>query len=71
MRNITAVLLLAALLPPLQASADTLQGRVVGVTDGDTLTLLDAAKAKRVGLWPDPNPVPPWDYRKEKRNGGE
>lgn len=31
----------------------------------------DAARAKRVGLWADPNPVPPWDYRKAKRNGGE
>lgn len=161
-------LLLAALLFPLQTSADTLQGRVVGVTDGDTITLLDAtktqhkirvagidapekkqpfgqrskeslsdlafdkdltiewskkdrygrivgkliskqgrdlnleqvklgmawhykkyekeqspedrrlyaaaedvARGKRVGLWSDPNPVPPWDYRKMKRNGGE
>ena len=160
--------LLAALLLPLQASADTLQGHVIGVTDGDTITLLDASKtqhkirvagidapekkqpfgqrskeslsslafdkdltiewskkdrygrivgklldrrgrdlnleqvkmgmawhykkyekeqspddrrlyaaaedaarAKRVGLWSDPSPVPPWDYRKAKRSGGE
>lgn len=161
-------LFLAALLLPLQASADTLTGHVVGVTDGDTITLLDAsreqhkirlagidapekkqafgqrskealsdlafdkdltvewskkdrygrvigklinkrgqdlnleqvrsglawhykkyekeqspedrrlyaaaedaARAKRVGVWSEPNPVAPWDYRKEKRNGGE
>lgn len=161
-------LFFAALLLPLQAHSDTLQGHVVGVTDGDTITLLDAsktqykirvagidapekkqpfgqrskeslsdlafdkdiivewskkdrygrvigklinrqgrdlnleqvksgmawhykkyekeqspedrklyaaaedaAKGKRVGLWSDPNPVPPWEYRKEKRNGGE
>jgi len=163
-----SALLLAALLLPLQASADILQGRVVGVTDGDTITLLDSSKTQykirlsgidapekkqpfgqrskeslsamaygkeiyvewfkkdrygrtigklvtkqgqdinleqinsgmawhykkyekeqawedrllyaeaevraertRVGLWSAPNPVPPWEYRKEKRNGGE
>lgn len=163
-----SALLLITLFLPLQASADTLQGRVVGVTDGDTITLLDATKTQykirlsgidapekkqpfgqrskeslsalaygkelyvewfkkdrygrtigklmtkqgqdinleqinlgmawhykkyekeqsredrllyadaevraertRVGLWSDPNPVPPWEYRKEKRNGGE
>jgi endonuclease YncB( thermonuclease family) len=27
----------------------------------------DARNAKR-GLWYDPVPVPPWDYRKLKRN---
>jgi len=36
-----------------------------------TITLLDAARAKRIGLWADAAPVPPWDYRKAKRNGGE
>jgi endonuclease YncB( thermonuclease family) len=30
----------------------------------------DAARAKRVGLWADAAPVPPWDYRKAKRGGG-
>jgi len=28
---------------------------------------MDARKYKR-GLWGDPNPMPPWDYRKAKRN---
>lgn len=41
-----AALLLLALLLPLQASAGTLQGQVVGVTDGDTITLLDASKTQ-------------------------
>jgi endonuclease YncB( thermonuclease family) len=27
------------------------------------------AKSKRLGLWKDDNPVPPWDYREAKRNG--
>ena len=31
----------------------------------------DAAKGKHVGLWSDPNPVPPWEHRKAKREGGE
>lgn len=26
------------------------------------------AKAKRAGLWADPDPTPPWDWRKAKRN---
>ena len=26
-----------------------------------------AAQAQRAGLWTDPAPVPPWDYRREKR----
>jgi len=47
----------SALLLPLLASADTLTGHVEGVTDGDTITLLDAST------------VAPWDYR--KRNKGE
>lgn len=167
-RSSAAALLLAALLLPLQASADTLTGHVIGVTDGGTITLLDASKTqhkirvagidapekkqpfgqrskeslsdmaydrelsiewtkkdryerivgkligkegrdlnleqvklgmawhykkyekeqspedrrlyaaaedaaggKRLGLWSAPNSAPSWEYRKEKRNGGE
>jgi endonuclease YncB( thermonuclease family) len=29
-------------------------------------TEIEARKAKR-GLWHDPEPVPPWEYRKSKR----
>ena len=25
------------------------------------------AREKRGGLWADPDPVPPWEYRREKR----
>ena len=28
----------------------------------------DKAKAMRLGLWSDANPVPPWDYRRGKRD---
>ena len=27
----------------------------------------DAAQAQKAGLWEDPAPVPPWEWRKEKR----
>ena len=29
----------------------------------------EEARAKRVGLWKDPNPVPPWEWRSAKRSG--
>lgn len=29
------------------------------------------ARAARVGLWSQPRPVAPWDWRKEKRSGGK
>jgi endonuclease YncB( thermonuclease family) len=28
----------------------------------------EEARAKRAGLWRDPNPVPPWDWRSAKRS---
>lgn len=27
----------------------------------------NTAKARKIGLWADPNPVPPWTFRKEKK----
>lgn len=66
-------LLLATLAPPLAAHSDTLQWCTAVVTDGGAISRLDAAedvaKEKRAGLWS--NPVPPWEYRKAKSNGGE
>lgn len=31
----------------------------------------DEARSKRTGLWTDANPVPPWEWRKSRRSGGE
>jgi len=36
--------------------------------DDETLSdLEDEAKAARRGLWADPDPVPPWEWRKQRR----
>lgn len=29
-----------------------------------------AAQSARIGLWVDPNPIPPWNYRRETRQHG-
>ena len=34
------------------------------VTDHSLYRLQDAAKAAKRGLWADPNPVPPWEWRR-------
>lgn len=36
-------------------------------TDRALLDLEAAARKGRVGLWADPNPVPPWEWRAQKR----
>lgn len=36
--------------------------------DASLYVLQDTAKADRVGLWVDDNPVPPWVYRAQKRH---
>lgn len=46
MSNFTRILPLIAMLVLPAAHADTLTGRVVGITDGDTLTLLDATNTQ-------------------------
>lgn len=46
MSNFTRILALGAMLALPAAYADTLTGRVVGITDGDTLTLLDTTNTQ-------------------------
>lgn len=36
--------------------------------DSDLAALQRTARLRRLGLWADPNPVPPWDYRKSRRS---
>jgi endonuclease YncB( thermonuclease family) len=38
------------------------------VTDRSLYRLQDEAKAGRVGLWVDPDPLPPWEWRAIKRD---
>ena len=42
--NFTRLLLIGALLAPLLALGASIEGQIVGVSDGDTVTLLDAQK---------------------------
>ena len=44
--KVLRILAAATLLMPLLASADSIEGRVVKVSDGDTVTVLDANKAQ-------------------------
>lgn len=39
-------------------------------SDKKLQALEDEARANRRGLWQDPNPIAPWDYRKMKRGNG-
>ena len=54
--------ILSIILSCLAVDAQTLQGKVVRVADGDTITILE--RAKWVGSWIDANPIPPWEFRK-------
>lgn len=35
--------------------------------DAELAALENQARTAKVGLWVDPNPLPPWDYRKEQK----
>ena len=30
-----------------------------------------AARKEKLGLWADPNPMPPWDFRRQKKNNSK
>lgn len=47
--------------------ADGFAWHAIRFSSSDRLAQLEAsAKAKRLGLWADPNPQPPWEYRDRK-----
>lgn len=54
-----AISLLLILLWPLLAQADTLVGRVVKITDGDTVTVLDARQTRTRSACPGAMPRSP------------
>ena len=35
--------------------------------DRDLAILEAEARAKKIGLWSDPNPIPPWEWRRIRR----
>jgi endonuclease YncB( thermonuclease family) len=89
--NWAAALALCFLATKAAATPWVLEGRVVGVSDGDTITVLDSewwfrryadeqspedrgryaseeeeARLRKRGLWVDPKPVPPWEWRESR-----
>jgi len=63
------VLLLGLAMSCSAAGADVLDGRVVGVTDGDTLTVIDAAKTEykiRVAGIDAPEKAMPWGQKSKQ-----
>jgi endonuclease YncB( thermonuclease family) len=48
----------------------TFTGKVVGVSDGDTISIMHEGRGeggKKRGLWVDENPIPPWEWRRGRR----
>lgn len=42
--------------------------RIATKRGGGLFKLQDSARARRLGLWADAKPTPPWDWRKHQRN---
>ena len=59
--------IVSMLMMSLALNTQTIQGKVVRVSDGDTITILEKVSAKRVGLWQDANPILPWEFRQAKK----
>ena len=58
-------LIVLLLVTSLALNAQTLQGEVVRVADGDTITVLDEAK-KKDRLWSKENPINLYEWRNTK-----
>ena len=39
--------------------------------DANLAALEKTARAGKLGLWADPNPIPPWEFRRQKRTKGK
>jgi endonuclease YncB( thermonuclease family) len=39
--------------------------------DPELQRLEDSARARRIGLWAEPNPTPPWEWRHNKKKHTE
>jgi endonuclease YncB( thermonuclease family) len=67
-QSVRAWLILMALCLPVIAQTQTITGKVVAVSDGDTITVLDAdARTHQRGLWTDPEALPQREFRKSRK----
>lgn len=69
-RYIQALLISSTLLFCTSTLAETLEGRVIGISDGDTLTLLDASKTQvkiRLAAIDAPEKAQPFGQRSKER----
>jgi|GEM_PF-3080115 endonuclease YncB( thermonuclease family) len=64
LRKLFLVVFLLLILPGI-VSAWT--GKVVAVSDGDTIKVMHMGVAEKRGLWSHPKPMPPWQFRRIKR----
>lgn len=55
-------LIVSLLVTSLALNAEMLQGEVVRVVDGDTITILDVRRFSA-----NENPIPSWEFRKSKK----
>ena len=59
LNSIRLASIVSLLMTCLTLNAQTIQGKVVRVSDGDTITILDEMKKKKIGLWRGKNPFNP------------
>jgi hypothetical protein len=48
-------------------ASDTFTGKVVGVSDDDTISVMRGGRGNKRGLWADKNRIPPWGWRRGER----
>jgi hypothetical protein len=66
-----AILAIVIASTAIAAEPEILTGKVVAVANGDMLTLLVGRQQLRIrleGLWADPSPLPPWEFRARQRS---